>query len=189
LQRRKDTPMKYVFWITLVIAAGIAGWRIIQPEITNLVFQDELQDSAAQLGWRTGVSPPSSDEELRNIVIRKAAKHDIALEPKQVTVRHTGTGEYTSWYIAVDYTVPVNLLVYSFDIHFAPTSKGRKLGGVGISSPASNPVPAKDLPKPDQQKQDQPQHPRQPPELKEKDIPPSLKRPLESPQSVLLFQK
>jgi hypothetical protein len=171
--------MKYVFWPALVVAAGMAGWRIIAPEITNLVFQDELQDSAAQLGWRTGVTPPNSDEELSNIVIRKAAKHEIALEPKQVTVRHTGTGEYAAWYIAVDYAVPVDLVVSSFTLHFNPTSKGEKFGGIGVSSPASNPVPAKDLPKPDQQKQDQTQHPRQPPVLKEKDIPPSLKRPLE----------
>jgi hypothetical protein len=91
------------------------------------VFQDELRDSAAQLGWRTGVTPPNSDEELRNIVIRKAAKHDIRLDPKQVTVRHSGTGEYMAWYIAVDYSVPVNLLVYSYSLHFTPTSTGGKL--------------------------------------------------------------
>ncbi len=179
--------MKYVFWIALVVAAGMAGWRIVKPEITNLVFQDELQDAAAQLGWRTGVTPPNSDEELRNIVIRKAAKHDIALDPNQVMVRHTGTGEYTSWYIAVDYTVPVDLVVSSFTRHFNPTSKGEKFGEIGVSGPASIPVAAKDLPKSDQQKQDQPQHPRQPPVLKE--IPPSLKRPLELPHSALLFRR
>jgi hypothetical protein len=118
--------MKYVFWIFLAVVTGIAGWRIIEPEVTNIIFQDELKDSAAQLGWRTGAMPPNSDEVLRNIVIRKAAKHDIPLDAKQVTVKHIGTGAYTTWFIAVDYTVPVNLLVYSFDLHFNPTSKGGK---------------------------------------------------------------
>ena len=116
--------MKYVFWIAIVVAVVIAGWETLEPEITNIVFQDELHDMAAQLGWRTGMSAPNSDEELRNIVIRKAEKHEIPLEPKQVTVRRSGTPENPVLYIAVDYTVTVNLLVYSFRLHFSPTSAG-----------------------------------------------------------------
>ncbi|MFZ0685146.1 MAG: hypothetical protein WAM89_06340 [Terriglobales bacterium] len=118
--------MKYFFWIAVILAIGVAGWRLVDPEITNMVFQDELRDSAAQLGWRTGVTPPNSDEEIRNIVIRKAAKHGIKLDPMQVIVRHSGTGDYMTWYVAVNYAVPVNLLVYSFNLHFNPTSKGDK---------------------------------------------------------------
>jgi len=118
--------MKYIFWIALVAAVAVAGWRIIEPEVTSVILQDEIRDSAAQLGWRSGVAPPNSDEDLRSIVIRKAAKHDIRLDPKQVTVRHSGTGAYMSWFIAVDYTVKVDLLVYSFDLQFNPTSKGGK---------------------------------------------------------------
>jgi hypothetical protein len=118
--------VKYVFWIAIVVALAMAVWKIAEPEITNILFQDELRDSAAQLGWRTGVAPVNSDDDLRNIVIRKAEKHDIRLDPKQVTVQHSGTGEYTVWYIAVDYMVRVDLLVYSFNMNFHPTSKGGK---------------------------------------------------------------
>lgn len=167
--------MKYVFWIAVVVAAVMAAWAILEPEVTNVVFQDELKDTAAQLGGRTGMTPVNSDEELRNIVIRRAANHDIVLAPEQVTVRHSGTGEYTYWYIAADYAVPVNLLVYSFDLHFNPTSTGGKFGGIVVSEPASFPRPAKALPKPGQQRTDRPRDPQQTPELKE--IPPSLKRP------------
>jgi hypothetical protein len=99
----------------------------LQTPKSPYYFQDELQDSAAQLGWRTGVAPPNSDDELRKIVISKAARHEIQLDPRQVTVRHSGTGEYTTWYIAVDYTVPVDLLVYSYRLHFNPTSRAGKL--------------------------------------------------------------
>ena len=116
--------MKYIFGIAIVVAVVMAGWATLAPEVTNIIFQDELRDTAAQLGWRTGVSPPNSDEDLRNIVIRKAEKHEIRLNPKQVTIQHGGTPEYPTWYIAVDYTVPVNLFVYSFTMHFNPTSKG-----------------------------------------------------------------
>jgi hypothetical protein len=168
--------MKYIFGSAIVVALIMAAWQIVEPEITNIVFQDELRDSAAQIGWRTGVTPVNSDEELRNIVIRKAAKHDIELDPKQVTVRRSGTGEYTYWYIAVDYTVSVKLVAYSFGLHFNPTSKGDgKFWGTVASEPGSLPGPAKAIPKLSPQRTDQARDPHQRPELKE--IPQSLKRP------------
>ena len=116
--------MKYVFWIAIVVAVVMAGWEILEPEITNIVFQDELHDTAAQAGARIGLLVPTSDEELSNLVIRKAEKHDIPLEPRQVTVRRSGTPEHPVIYLAVDDTVPVNLRVYSFTLHFTPTSTG-----------------------------------------------------------------
>jgi hypothetical protein len=119
-----EIPMKYVFWIAIVVAVVMAGWEILEPEITNIVFQDELHDTAAQAGARIGLLVPTSDEELRDIVIRKAEKHDIELDPRQVTVRSSGPPDHRVIYIAVDYTVPVNLLVYSFSLHFSPTSTG-----------------------------------------------------------------
>ena len=168
--------MKYVFWIAVTLVAIMAAWAIVVPEFTNIIFQDDLKDTAAQLGWRTGLSQFNSDEELRNIVVRKAAKHDIELRPEQVTVQRTGSGQYTYWYIAVDYTVRVDLLVYSFKLHFNPTSKGGAFGGTVASEPATAPAPAKELPKPSPQKPDQQGAPQKTPELKK--IPESLKRPM-----------
>src|SRR5271169_5753789 len=101
--------MKYVFRIAIVLVVVMVGWKMLEPEITNVIFQDELQDTATELDTRIGLSPTRSDEELRNVVIRKAAKHDIALDPKQVTVRTSGLPEHRVFYIAVHYTVPVNL--------------------------------------------------------------------------------
>jgi hypothetical protein len=117
--------MKYVFRIALIAAVLFAAWTILEPEVTNIVFQDELHDLAAQPSWRPGMSAPNSDEEIRNSVIRKAESHDIALDPKQVTVRRTETPE-NPVYIAVDYTVPVNLFVYSYSRNFTASSTGSR---------------------------------------------------------------
>lgn len=116
--------MKYVFWIAVFVVVVLAGWQILVPTVANLVFRDELRDTAAQLGWRTGVAPPNSDEEFRSIVIGKAEKHEIPLQPKQVTVERSGSGEQVVVFIAVDYTVRADLLVSSLTLHFNPTSRG-----------------------------------------------------------------
>jgi hypothetical protein len=166
--------MKYVFWIGVVVALCTAGWRIVGPDVTNVIFQDEVQDTAAQLGWRTGSTPLNSDEDLRNIVIHKAKKHQITLDPKQITVRHGGTEQAPTWFIAVDYQVNVDLLMYSYALHFNPTSNG---GGKfwGSPEPAHLPSPTKALPKASQQRPDQTRDTQRTRELKE--IPPSLRGP------------
>jgi hypothetical protein len=121
----REIPMKYVFRIAVIATVLFAAWTILEPEVTNIVFQDELHDLAAQPSWRPGMSAPNSDEELRNFVVRKAETHDIALDPKQVTVRRTETPE-NPVYIAVDYTVPVNLFVYSYSRNFSASSTGSR---------------------------------------------------------------
>ena len=134
--------MKYVFWIAVIVAVVFAAWQVLAPGVANFIFQDDLKDSSAQMGYRTGMARLNTDDEIRDTVIRKAAQHDIVLDPKQVTVERSGAGEYTTWYIAVDYTVKADLLVYSLPLHFKPTSKG---GGFWpkVESP---PPPAKPAP-------------------------------------------
>jgi hypothetical protein len=166
--------MKYVFWIGVVVALCIAGWRTVGPDVTNVIFQDDVRDTAAQLGWHAGSTGLASDEDLRNIVIHKAKGHQITLDPRQITVRHSGTEQAPVWFIAVDYRVNVDLLVYSFALHFNPNSNGDGKFW-GSPEPAQLPTPAKALPKPNQQKPDQTRDTQRTPELKE--IPQSLRRP------------
>ncbi len=111
--------MKYAYWIAIFLVVFVASWKMLEPEITNIIFQDELQDTAAELRPRIGLSSPYSDEQLRDIVIRKAASHGIKLNSSQVTVRSSGVLEHRVVYIAVHYTVRVNLLVYSYNLYFS----------------------------------------------------------------------
>ena len=116
--------MKYFFGIAVLCAILSAAWQIGMPQFHNVELQDDLKDLSAQMGFRTGAAPPSSDDDLRASVIRKAARYDIQLEPQQVTVRRGGTSEYPTFYLAAEYTVPVNLLVYKYNLHFTPSSSG-----------------------------------------------------------------
>ena len=75
--------MKYVFRIAVAVALVSTLWQVLGPEISNVIFQDELKDISAQLGWRTGVAAPASEEDVRNLVIRKAERHDIILDPSR----------------------------------------------------------------------------------------------------------
>ena len=116
--------MKYVFGIAVAVAVIFVVWQFAARELANIEFQDDLHDLSANVGTRIGFNTPKSDEELRNIIIRKAEKYDIPLEPKQITVKHTGTPEVPTFFLAVDYTVPVHLPGYTYTLHYTPTSVG-----------------------------------------------------------------
>lgn len=116
--------MKYVVGIAVAVAAIFVAWQFAAPELANVELQDDLHDLSTQAGSRIGIYSPRSDEELRNIIILKAAKYDILLEPKQVTVTRSGSDRAPVFYFAVDYTVPVHLPGYTYILHFNPTSAG-----------------------------------------------------------------
>ena len=92
---------------------GVAEW-------SNLQLQDDLRDISSSLGVRVGSYAPHSDEELRDLVLRKAGEHGIELDPKQVTVERPASAELV--YLAAEYDVPIRLPWYTFTLHFKPES-------------------------------------------------------------------
>jgi hypothetical protein len=97
----------------------LADWFV---RLANLELQSDLRDLAAEVGTRIGLDARSTDEQLRDAVIRKAERYDIQLDPGQVTVIRSDTGADSTVYLAVDYTARVNLFVYSFNLHFTPSN-------------------------------------------------------------------
>ena len=100
----------------------IGGWQIASCELANLELHEELHDLAAQTGAYIGLNPFNTDEDFRNAIIRAAKRHEIQLEPEQVTVERTGTPPKQIIYLAADYKARVALPGWSFTLHFHPSS-------------------------------------------------------------------
>jgi hypothetical protein len=114
--------VKLILGLAVLALAIIAGWQIGSCVLANLELQVDLRDLAAQAGARIGLVSFSTDDELRDAVIRKAKSHEIPLEPEQVTVQRTGTSEAPVIYLVADYKVRVMLFGRSFTLHFNPSS-------------------------------------------------------------------
>ena len=113
---------KLILGLAVLALAVVAGWRIASCELANFELHEDMRDLAAQIGGRIGLTPWSTDEDLRSAVVRKAKEHEIQLEPGQVTVQRTGSYEAPIIYLAADYKVRVKLLGFSFTFHFTPSS-------------------------------------------------------------------
>ena len=105
--------------------AGGAGWDAGSCELAKMELQQDMLDLSKGANSYSNYTAPRSDEDLREAVIRKAQDHDIQLDPSEVTVRRSGNGATSAIYLAADYTVPVDVLGYSFTLHFTPSSDKR----------------------------------------------------------------
>jgi hypothetical protein len=88
-------------------------------------LNEDLREIAPQKGVNIGLNPPRSGDQLRDEVIRTAAEHNVYLQPEQVKLARINYGERgmcLRFDLAVDYTVPVNLLFSWFNLRITQTS-------------------------------------------------------------------
>jgi hypothetical protein len=123
-----DEPsrMKKISVVSLVLVVATAiciAWQVGAAELANTNLRDDMQDMGSQLGTHIGFNPPPSDDDMTQAVIRQAREHGIDLKPDEVTVRRVGEEPRSTFYLAADYSRTVNLLVFSFTLHFTPSSQ------------------------------------------------------------------
>jgi hypothetical protein len=111
----------------VLAAAAFVGWQIGACELANYELQDDMKDLTAEMGARIGMVQASSEADIQNTVVRKADKYGIPLLPYQVRVDRYGSSESPEIHIRAEYDTTVNLLAYSFNMHFTPeASNGRR---------------------------------------------------------------
>lgn len=110
-----------VIGLVLLALAGVIACQVGACYVANSELQSDMQDLAVQNSFRIGLAPPSTEEGLRDSVIARAKDHGIQLQPQQVVVQYTFTPDVLSVSLAADYEARVNLLVYSFTLHFTPS--------------------------------------------------------------------
>jgi hypothetical protein len=103
-----------------------AAWQVGACELANIELKDDLQDISTQLGVRLGASDTLSDDDLREMVLRKAEKYSIALSPAHVIVMRDGYGKDANIYLEADYSVPIYLPRFTFSMYFNPSSAHKR---------------------------------------------------------------
>ena len=104
--------------LVAIVGAFVCIFQVAPPLMANYSFQDDLKTEAMM----AGANPARTDDDVRNSVLRKAKEHDLPIDSKQVKIQRINTPGLSAVYVEADYTVPVSLPGYSFDMHFNPTS-------------------------------------------------------------------
>lgn len=108
---------------TIVIVAVIAlliysAVKIVPVYVNNYQLSDKMEEQA-----RFGVVNRYSEEQIRDNIFKVC--QDLDIPAKKEDIKITATNALVR--ISMQYTVPVDLLSYHLDLHFAPTSENKAL--------------------------------------------------------------
>ena len=102
--------------VVLLLVLAVVGARLVPLYLKNFQLQDFLNDTVEQASSAT--APPDM---LRVAVAERASRLGLPVHTGQVRVERSGG----SVVIEVRYSVPVDFLLYSVDLHFRPRASGR----------------------------------------------------------------
>jgi cell division protein FtsL len=120
--RRGETAsgrLKTLLSLGLLAAVVFAAIKTLPAYVNNYQLQDHIRQLSTQLAVRP---KPATPGEVTNEVVQFAQDHGIPLAPDNVRVT---IGHHVS--INLDYTVPVDLSVYTLRLHFTPSADSLSL--------------------------------------------------------------
>jgi hypothetical protein len=109
---------KTILALLFLAAVVYAGVKIIPVYINSFELQDFIRQQNPF--WVTQRAPA---EGIRNTIVAKAKELNLPVSPEQVKV-DVGGGKVA---VSLDYTVPVNLIVYTWEFRFTPSAENRQL--------------------------------------------------------------
>jgi hypothetical protein len=116
--QRGAGKLKVIAFAAIAILALYAAFKLVPPYVSEYQLQDKMQEQA-----RFGVVNRYTDEQVRESVFKVV--QDLDLPVKREDIKVTVTPAFVK--VSLDYTVPVDLLVYSTELHFSPSSENKAL--------------------------------------------------------------
>src|ERR1700675_261122 len=107
-----------ILGLAVLLFAAIVIWQVSLVYVANFQLRSDLNAMAVQQKSRIGWKAFDSEADLRAGVITNARERGIQLKPEQVSVERIATWNAMSVSLTVDYDATVNLLMYSYTLHF-----------------------------------------------------------------------
>ena len=116
--QRGAGKLKAIAFAAIVILALYAAFKLVPPYVSEYQLQDKMQEQA-----RFGIVNRYTDEQVRENIYKVVQDLDIPVKREDIKVTVT----QATVKISLEYTVPVDLLVYSTELHFSPSSENKAL--------------------------------------------------------------
>jgi cell division protein FtsL len=104
---------------TVILVLGIyVAFKLVPIYMAEYQLNDKMQEEA-----RYAVVNRYSEDKIKDEIMKEVADLEIPVKREDITVSSTNRVVK----IAIDYTVPVDLLFYHLDLHFTPSSENKSL--------------------------------------------------------------
>ncbi len=111
--------LKGVVALLVVVVAIYVTWNMTPPYWNKYQFQDDLDDVAR----RSSYANRTTEDEIREAVIRKGASNNIPLKEDQITITRGTDGIG----LTVRYRVHVDIILFPTDLDFIVSSYNKRI--------------------------------------------------------------
>ena len=121
MRRSEAASGRFKALLSLAFLAAIifVAIKTIPAYVNNFELQDHVRQLSVELAVR---AKPVTPDEIRDEVVAFAQDHGVPLTADNVKVTIASRVS-----ISLDYTVPVDLMVYTLKLHFTPSAENQSL--------------------------------------------------------------
>ena len=113
-----EGKLKAILYTVVFVLVIYAAVKVVPAYVTEYQLTDKMQEQA-----RFAVVNRYTEDQIRDNIW--TVVKDLEIPAKREDIKVTATNSVVR--ISMDYTVPVDLLVYHFDLHFTPSSENKSL--------------------------------------------------------------
>ena len=115
---RGEGKFKAILVTAILVFMVYAAVKVVPPYVAEYELSDKMQETA-----RFASVNRNSPEQIRDAIWKTIEDLQIPATKEDVKVTASG-GRVT---IDVDYKVPIDLMVYKFDLHFTPSTANKDI--------------------------------------------------------------
>jgi hypothetical protein len=113
--QRGGGKLKALVYTAVLIAAVYSAVKVVPAFVAEYQLKDKMSEQA-----RFAVVNRYTEEQIRDNIFKTIQDLDIPAKREDVKVQNTNHGLE----ISVNYSVPVDLMVYKTELNFSPSSEG-----------------------------------------------------------------
>ena len=116
--QRGGGTIKAILWTAILVYGAFVAYKILPAYVAEYQLADKMQEQA-----RFSIVNRYNEEQVRDNIY-KVVK-DLEIPVKREEIKVVSNNDVVK--ISMDYTIPVDLLVYQLNLHFTPTSENKAL--------------------------------------------------------------
>ncbi|MBV8205725.1 MAG: hypothetical protein JO041_02955 [Acidobacteria bacterium] len=115
--------LRSLFGLALLAGLVYATYKAVPVYLSAFEFEDAIKEEA-----RLGAYSKRSEEQIHDVLMKKASELQIPLEPTHLIVSRSGD----DLNISADYAIPLDVPNLPLSLKFHPSSSGHRLRAVGL---------------------------------------------------------
>lgn len=115
---RGEGRLKGILIVVIIVLAIYTAWKMVPPFVNDYQLADRMQEQS-----RYAMVNHYTEEQIRDNIYKIIV--DLDIPAKREDVKIVSNNNVVK--ISLDYTVPVDVLVYHTDLHFTPNSETKSL--------------------------------------------------------------